>query len=148
MSGGDEVMWQLLSVLVGTLISAAIAMSIGYHEGTKAIQAKWDAEKAALVTSQRTKEAELQANMDKLRTEKNRETAKLQRAVAALTDSLRDRPDRPADPASSAGASSAGCTGAELYKPDGNFLVGEAARADQIRLALKSCQDAYQAASK
>lgn len=141
-------MMQIVVTLVLALFSLLAGYGYGVKDGAQHVQAKLDAEKAATVIAQRDKEAELQANMDKLRTEKNREAAKLRRTVAALTDSLRDRPDRPADPASSAGASSAGCTGAELYKPDGNFLVGEAARADQIRLALKSCQDAYQAASK
>lgn len=133
---------------VCALLVLAGTYSFGYMHGKATVQTAWDSEKATTVTAQRDKEAALQASMDKLREDKNREAAKLRRTVAALTDSLRDRPDRPADPASSAGASSAGCTGAELYKPDGNFLVGEAARADQIRLALKSCQDAYQAASK
>lgn len=121
---------------------------LGNSFGAKTVQAKWDSEKAAAVTAQRDKEAALQASMDKLREEKNRETAKLRRTVAALTDSLRDRPERPASATTEAGIGPAGCTGAELYKPDGEFLVGESARADQIRLALKSCQDAYQAASK
>lgn len=139
-------MSNLLRLLFVVMCLLVVALP-SYDYGRRSVRAQWDAEKASLVTAQRTKEAELQAGMDKLREDKRRETAKLQRTVAALTDSLRNRPERPADPASSAGASSAGCTGAELYKPDGNFLVGEAARADQIRLALKACQDAYQAAS-
>lgn len=147
MSGGIEVMqligWPLL--WIGTLFGAMI---FGYIHGREHVQSEWDAEKAAIVTAQREKEALLQANMDKLREDKRRETAKLRRTVAALTDSLRDRPDRPASGASATvGDGASGCTGAELYKPDGTFLVGESARADQIRLALKACQDAYQAAS-
>lgn len=147
MLGGVEVMqligWPLL--WIGTLSSA---MMFGYIHGRGHVQAEWDSEKAATISAQRDEEAALQASMDKLREEKNRETAKLRRTVAALTDSLRDRPERPASAPASAGDGASGCTGAELYKPDGEFLVGESARADQIRLALKSCQDAYQAASK
>lgn len=129
---------------IGTLFGAVI---FGYIHGREQVQAEWDSEKAATVTAQRTEEAALQASMDKLREDKNRETTKLRRTVAALTDSLRDRPERPAGATSAPGDGAAGCTGAGLYKPDGQFLVGEAARADQIRLALIQCQKAYQDAS-
>ena len=139
---------QIVVTLVLALFSALAGYGYGHQHGAAGVQAKWDTEKAATATAQRTKEAELQAGMDKLRTEKNRETAKLRSTVAALTLSLRNRPERPAGEASEAGADSDGCTGAELYKPDGEFLIGESSRADQIRIALKACQDAYRAASQ
>lgn len=136
--------WPLL--WIGTLFGALI---FGYINGREHVQAEWDSEKAVTVTAQHDKEVALQANMDKLREDKNRETAKLRNTVAALTDSLRNRPERPAVPSStSAGDGATGCTGAGLYKPDGEFLVGESARADQIRLALITCQKAYQDAAK
>ncbi len=142
----------MIRLFIAAIIIAVYGVGsffVGENYGAKAVQAKWDSEKAAAVTAQRDKEAALQASMDKLREEKNRETAKLRRTVAALTDSLRDRPERPSVPASAnAGDGASGCTGAELYRQDSQFLVNEATRADQIRLALKSCQDAYQAASK
>lgn len=143
--------FEMIRLFLASIIIAVYGVGsffVGENYGAKAVQAKWDSEKAATISAQRDKEAELQTNMDKLREEKNRETAKLRRTVAALTDSLRDRPERPASATTEAGASPNGCTGAELYKPDGNFLVGESARADQIRLALKECQAAYQSASK
>lgn len=134
---------------LGMLLVIAGTYSLGYVHGQESVQTAWDAANVQALEELRKKEASLQASMDKLREDKNRETAKLRRTVAALTDSLRDRPERPAVPASaSAGDGPSGCTGAELYKPDSQFLVGESARADQIRLALKACQDAYQAASK
>jgi hypothetical protein len=144
--GGVEVIqligWPLL--WIGTLFGAVI---FGYIHGREQVQAERDSEKATAVTAQRDKEAELQANMDKLREDKNRETAKLRRTVAALTDSLRDRPERPAVPTSaSAGDGASGCTGAAVYKQDGEFLIRESARADQIRLALIQCQKAYKSA--
>ena len=138
-----------LILLLSIVFSTLAGYGYGHKHGAETVQAEWDTEKTAIVTAQRTKEAELQAGMDKLRTEKNRETAKLRSTVAALTDSLRNRPERPSVPASaSAGDGTPGCTGAELYKPDGQFLVGESARADQIRLALITCQKAYQDAAK
>lgn len=147
MFGGVEVIqligWPLL--WIGTLFGAVI---FGYIHGREQVQAERDSEKATAVTAQRDKEAELQANMDKLREEKNRETAKLRRTVAALTDSLRDRPERPAVPAStSAGDAGRGCTGAELYREDAELVVAESERAEIIRITLKKCQDAYRKAS-
>lgn len=120
-----------------------------YDYGRRSVQAKWDTEKAATATAQRTKEATLQANMDKLRTEKNNELARLNTTVRRLSDSLRNRPERPAVPASAAvGDGAGGCTGATLYRSDSEFLIGEASRADTLRIALKACQDAYRAASE
>lgn len=141
-------MTQIVVALALALFSALAGYGYGHQHGSDTVQAKWDKEKADKVTAQRTKEAELQANMDKLREDKSRETAKLRRTVATLTDSLRNRPERPAMPASaSAGDGATGCTGAGLYKPDSQFLVWESARANQIRLALINCQKAYREAS-
>lgn len=67
--------------------------------------------------------------------------------VARLSDSLRNRPSRPASGAVPTGtADPVGCTGAELYRPDGEFLAREAARADGLRLQLAACQAAYDSA--
>ena len=135
-------------ILFMSALGLAVGGFIGYVHGSDDIQAKWDSEKAAIVTAQRDKEAALQTNMDKLRTEKNNETAKLQRTVAALTDSLRNRPERPAVPASSsAGYGATGCTGTTLYRSDSEFLIRLSERADKLRLALIQCQDAYLEAS-
>jgi len=118
----------------------------GYVNGAQSVQAAWDTEKAAAAIHAQ----ELQANMDKLREGKNREIARLNSTVRALTDSLRHRPERPAISAQTAGVGDAasGCTGAELYRPDSEFLVRLAERADKLRLALIACQSAYQAAEK
>jgi len=138
--------WLVLPAINAFLV---VSISIGsFHIGKLHALREIDQAVAEAKEAQRTKEAALQANMDKLREEKNRETAKLRRTVAALTDSLRDRPERPAVPAStSAGDGASGCTGAAVYKQDGEFLIRESARADQIRLALIQCQKAYQDAS-
>jgi len=50
---------------------------------------------------------------------------------------LRKRADRLPE---ASRAACEGATGAELSRPDGQFLVGEAARADELRAALQSCQ--------
>lgn len=136
---------------VALSISALAGYGYGNDHGVKSIQAKWDAEKLALTTAQRTKEAELQSNMDTLRKAYTDETSKLANHVRNLSDSLRSRTERPAVSASattSAEQRADGCTGAELYKSDSEFLVRVAERADTIRIALIQCQQAYQEASK
>lgn len=71
------------------------------------------------------------------------------RHVAAQRDtaigSLRDRAERASagdgvPTPCAASASQAGATGAQLSRPDAEFLVGEAARADELRAALNRCQ--------
>lgn len=129
-----------LLVLAGTY-------SFGYMHGKATVQTDWDSANAQALEEQRDKEAELQSNMDKLRTEKNRELARLNTTVQRLSDSLRSRPDRPlSGAAASARPDSEGCTGAVVYRQDGEFLIGEATRADQLRIALKTCQSAYESA--
>lgn len=145
MSGWSAAVTQIVVTIVLALCAALAGYGYGHEHGVAKVQAQWNTEKAAVAVAQRDKEAELQAGMDKLRKEKNNELARLNRHVRALSDSLRDRPERPAVPASaSAGDGASGCTGAGLYKPDGEFLVGESARADTLRLALITCQKAYQ----
>jgi len=138
--------------LISTAISAIFVgtISLGSFELGK-LQALHEIDQAVAEAkeAQRTKEAELQASMDKLREDKRRETAKLQRTVAALTLSLRDRPERPAVPASATDGNAGGwCSGPQLYRGDAQLALSEAERADTIRLALIACQDAYKAASK
>lgn len=68
--------------------------------------------------------------------------------LAGTTSRLQQRPDRKSpDPGGMPGAtpSCAGTTGAELSRPDGEFLAGEAARADTIRAALAQCYRQYEA---
>lgn len=75
----------------------------------------------------------------------------LDRVRAELLDSLRNRPQRPASgahlptPASPGGATS-GCTGAQLYRADGEFLAGESARAEAVRVSLLACYAQYRRA--
>lgn len=53
--------------------------------------------------------------------------------------SLRNRPERPADLSAIPDHRCSGATGAELSRSDAEFLVGEAARADEIRAGLAAC---------
>ncbi len=135
----------LLAALTTLIGAIGVGYKHGHDVGAQEIQSQWDDERAqAAIKSQ-----ELQSTVDKLRETKNRELAKLNRDVRNLTDSLRSRPERPSSAATaSAGDDRDGCTGATVYKQDGEFLIGEATRADQLRIALIQCQAAYQSASQ
>ena len=135
----------ILSWVVGYFVAIVFSVYQGYEYGRQHVQAEWDKEKAATVIAQREKETELQSSMDKLRTEKNRELARLNTTVQRLSDSLRSRPERPTMPeVASAGDAGGWCSGTGLYKSDSEFLIRESTRADTLRLALITCQKAYQ----
>ena len=140
------ILWPVVGLCV--VISAFLAgYSQGVRDGEQVIRAEWDTEKAAIVTAQREKESLLQANMDKLRTEKNNELARLNTTVRNLTASLRSRPERPAVPeVASAGDGGGWCSGPKLYREDAELALSEAERADRIRLQLIQCQTAYEKA--
>lgn len=147
-------------LVAGAVIAIALAGGAGYVKGTahgKAeVQAAWDQEKAKLAeeyakaqAAAREKEQQLQAQADQLREETNAKTQELAVRAASLADSVRKRPERTA-PASTvsntAGAvcPACNCTGATLPRPDAEFLVREAARADELRLALDACVRQYE----
>lgn len=128
----------------------------GYESGQKAVQQSWDKEKAQQYAQyakgqeeSRKREQELQSTANKLRQEKDREIREIAARNTALANSLRDRQSRPAANTSAVpSAASVGpsaCTGKELYREDGEFLVRLAGEADEVRAALKQCYAQYQA---
>lgn len=139
--------WRLHADLKAQAVALAVAQ----------IRALWDAEKLATalavqtqVAQARQREQALQAKTEQLQQERRHEVAGLQRQHAAVLDSLRQRSERPASgdgvpQAASLGETERACTGGELYREDGAFLIGEALRADELRLQLVACQAAYEA---
>lgn len=78
--------------------------------------------------------------------EKSDEIAKVRNTAAAQLASLQNRPNR--KPASASGVPQAtaaceGATGAELSRPDAEFSLRLAERADEQRAALAACYKAY-----
>ena len=97
----------------------------------------------------RQREQALQANADKLRRDKDAEIRNINARATALTNSLRDRQTRPTETntvPSTASARPANCSGKELYREDGEFLVRLAAEADGLKAALDQCYRQYDAA--
>ncbi len=152
--------------ITALLITLTLVVSgFAIHEGGRAngraeVWAHWEQQRItdAAATEQaalqaRAREQALQSTADKIRQEKTREIADLNRRhAAALADSLRHRPDRPADylPATAQAADTrptAGCGADQLFRQDAAVALGIARDADLVRIALQQCHAQYQAAA-
>jgi osmotically-inducible protein OsmY len=147
-------------VILGFVLAVGAAAGGGYYQGNIAgkavVQQAWDKEKAeqyaAYAKGQeeaRQREQEMQAAADKLRREKDAQIKDINARATALSNSLRDRQERPAKDGAVSGASgnrSAACSGKELYREDGEFLVRIAREADELRASLDQCVKQYNAA--
>ena len=146
-------------LILAFVLAVGAAAGGGYYKGNSAgkseVQQQWDKEKAeqyaAYAKGQeeaRQREQVLQANADKLRRDKDAEIKNINARATALTNSLRDRQTRPTETntvSSTASARPANCSGKELYREDGEFLVRIAREADELRAALQQCYKQYQA---
>lgn len=81
-------------------------------------------------------------NTTALRAKQN-EINKLASSVKSLRNELLNRPSRSDPPAPNAGQT---CTGRELYREDGEFLIGEASAAERILLERNYYYDRYEEA--
>ncbi len=156
----------------GLVVAAAVAATLGavtygvhsYNdarrdEGRVEVQAKWaaaekDRDKVLADVRQKGIDDTNRLNKAAIDQQKasNDKIAVLNNNLHAALNSLRDRPERPTDASSSGlpapAAAQSSCTGASLYRPDAEFLVREATRADQLRVDLESCQAQYNSASE
>jgi len=145
-------------VILGFVLAVGAAAGGGYYKGNSAgkseVQQQWDKEKAeqyaAYAKGQeeaRRREQEMQGAADKLRREKDVEIRNINARATALANSLRDRQTRPTETGavpSTTSAGSSACTGKDLYREDGEFLVRIAREADELRVALKQCYQQYE----
>jgi hypothetical protein len=149
-------------LILGAVLAIGAAATGGYYSGRNSgmaeVQQAWDKEKTAQYTQYAKameesveKQQQLQMGADRLRQEKDREIRDIAARNTALVNSLRDRQSRPTTQtgtvpnSTGAGSTVTACTGAELYRPDAEFLAREAARADELRVALKQCFAQYEA---
>ena len=147
-------------VILSLVLAIAGAFGGGYYKGNSAgraeVQQAWDKEKAEQYAEYakgqeqaRKREQELQANADKLRKEKDAEIKNINARATALANSLQQRQTRPTETStvpSVAGTGPTACTGKELYREDGEFLVRLSREADELAAALNQCYKQYNAA--
>jgi len=132
----------------------ALAVSIGAAIGWTTQGWRKDAQIAAIQQEKALAVSEALNETKRLRNQTQRiidrqrdEIATLNIGLDRTLSQLRYRPARlPSSPASCEGT-----TGRELSRPDAEFLAREAARADRLRSALKTCyevNDAYSQTSR
>ena len=86
----------------------------------------------------RQKEHQYQAAADEIRKAKDAQINAINNQLADALVSLRNRPSRTTET-----GNRQNCNGTGLYAEDAEFLIREATRADQIRIALQSCYQQY-----
>jgi hypothetical protein len=87
----------------------------------------------------RDKEHQYQSDVDKIRIEKDAQIKAINNQLVDAVSELRKRPSRATET-----PNGKGCNGASLFAEDSEFLVREAARADEIRVALQACYKQYE----
>ena len=88
----------------------------------------------------RDKEHQYQSDADQIRKDKDAQIKVINTQLVDAVSELRKRPSRTSE--TSAGSN---CNGTSLYAEDAEFLVREAARADEIRVGLQACYAQYEA---
>jgi hypothetical protein len=91
----------------------------------------------------RDKEHQYQSDADKIRKEKDAQIKVINTQLVDAVSELRKRPGRTAE-----ASNGQGCNGTRLFAEDAEFLVREAARADEMRVALDACYKQYDSVSK
>ena len=116
-----------------------VLLAIGsYQKGRHDMDAVW--KERALVAEQqaRAREHQLQEATDAITKRHQQERTRISGRLADALERLRDRPARSV-PEDSPPACIGG-DGRSLSAEDAGFLVREAARADELRVALEACQ--------
>lgn len=96
----------------------------------------------ALRAREKTHSEAVQAITQRSAREKNRIAADLRSQL----DSLRNRPDRSPDTVPSGASGQVGCTGADLARPDAEFLVRYDSLVAELENAVRECRARYDTA--
>lgn len=136
-----------LIIGIALVLGGYVLYSFHVQSIEKKTNAKW--EKA--LTEEREKNSKIEKaileGVRKLEEDKNVKIQNLNADVKRLTVSLRKRPSREVIYRNTPETTRA-CTGAGLYREDGEFLIGEAARANKIRIERDFYYNQYEQARK
>ncbi|HKR17670.1 hypothetical protein [Rhizorhapis sp.] len=141
--------WQALCialVALSALLWLRTDRIAGQRDRALATVAEMHRQSKAADKSYRATEKRLADNARSITKEKNDAIADLVADRNALLEQLRTRPRRPATAATTVatnGQAAPGCTGAQLYRDDSEFLAREASLSDEIRISLKACYAQY-----
>ena len=140
--------------LVAGILSLLLAFSVGWvvngwRLNAKIEQIQKEHTQALLTAESNARKAE-QTLVEQAQQEKVRKDAELKvvgNKLSAVLIKLRDRPERNSEvPTATPARPVESCTGTELYRQDAEFLIREAARADEVVIQLMQCQNQYNAA--
>jgi hypothetical protein len=143
-----------LPIIAGLLIASLGAINLGLQAKLSAAKADYialvasneEAQRLALVALRARENAHAEAVQAITKRGEN-EKRSIDSELRIALDSLRNRPDR-ADAVPSGAADKLGCTGADLARPDAEFLARYDSEVARIELALGECRAAYDAAVK
>lgn len=139
-------MYKIIAVIVIWLCSITITGWLSYRTGvdkeaTKFI--KYRQQQQTLVLEQQEQH---KVKLTEQLKDKEDAIKSINKRHATIVSGLRQRTERPITVPTVKEASSApvctgtGSTGEQLYRQDAEFLIGEAAKADILREALKTCR--------
>lgn len=126
-------------VLALVLISSILSYDYGKTREHNKFLAYQQAQKALEIE----RENKYQEALVKSQKEKENAIKDLNKRHASIVSGLQQRTQRPTDketPSPSPVCTGTGSTGDRLYREDAEFLIGEAARAEVIKQALRACR--------
>lgn len=139
-------MYKIIAIAVIWLLSIIVPSWLSYgagvdKEATKFL--KYRQHQQALMLQQ---EEQHKAKLTEQLKDKEDAIKGINKRHAAIVSGLRQRTERPitltfsTETSGSSVCTGAGSTGEQLYRQDAEFLIGEAAKADILREALKTCR--------
>lgn len=117
------------------------------HQQKKVIEGAYSEQLVKAYQKKADTESKLNNDLTTANKQKDEKLADADARYNLLLKRLQDRPSRSTAVASATSVASS-CTGAELYREDGQFLAGEASRAEQVRIERDYYYDAYERARK
>ena len=118
---------------------ATLALLFSAYLGYSFEHSRFVAFKASIIEETRAKEIESQKATDEIRKAKDAQITAINSQLVDAISQLRSRSNIPTKT-----INGQDCNGATLSAPDAEFLVREAARADEIRVGLQACYQQYE----
>jgi hypothetical protein len=138
--------WAIIGVI--TVIGVYVHISL-VNSAVESNNAKWNKEQQELIKKNDETEKAILTGVLKLEEMKNEEIQNLNTTANDLRSKLRNRPSRKYITVYRDNPSiERACTGAELYREDGEFLIGEAARAERVLIERNYYYEQYEQVRK
>lgn len=139
----------IIGIVLGSLYTGHVYLVHNAVEDAKAVQkAEFDREILENIIRSNKVTSNIKQETEELIIKKNEKITNITRERNRLNRLLKDRPSRPSNPSTLPPTSGSSCTGRELYRTDGEFLTGEAARAERIMEERNFYYEQYEQARK